>query len=211
MPVRAVLFDLGGVVFDSPFAGIGEVESRHGVRLGVVNEVIARTGSGGAWARNERGELDPSGFEAAFDEELRDAGLPIRTCELMAAIHDAFRERPAMLEAIDRIRAAGLRVAAVTNNWVQASGGTLGEDVRSHFDVFIESAVVGMHKPDPAIYELALSELQVDADEAVFLDDIGRNLKSAAALGITTIKVVSEEQALGDLEALLGFGLRGEQ
>ncbi|NND85328.1 MAG: HAD family phosphatase [Acidimicrobiia bacterium] len=207
MPYRAVLFDLGGVVFDSPFGAIAEVEARHGVPAGSVNGVIARAGSEGAWARNERGELDPVGFEDAFDAELAAADLRMRTGELMAAIHGAFRERPAMLTAIDRIRSEKLRVAAVTNNWVQASGGTLGEDVRSHFDVFIESAVVGLHKPDPRIYELALDALDVTPGDTIFLDDIGRNLKSAAALGITTIKVVSEVQALADLESLLGFGL----
>ena len=207
---RAVLFDLGGVVFDSPFAAINDVEARHGVSAGSVNAVIATTGTAGAWARNERGEFGPDGFAAAFDAELADAGLPIRTAELMEAIHGAFRERPTMLAAVDRVRGAGLKVTAVTNNWVQASGGTLGDAVRSRFDVFIESAVVGIHKPDPRIYELALDALGVAADEAVLLDDIGRNLKSAAALGVTTIKVVDEDQAIADLEAVLGFGLRGE-
>ena len=137
MPFRAVLFDLGGVVFDSPFAAIGDVEARHGVEPGAVNAVIARTGTAGAWARNERGELDPEGFEAAFDSELADAGLSIRTPELMDAIRAAFRVRPAMLRVVSVVRERGLGTAAVTNNWVQASGGTLGEDVRSHFDVFV--------------------------------------------------------------------------
>ncbi len=208
MPFRAVLFDLGGVIFDPPFAAIGHVEARHGVESGAVNAVIAQAGSAGAWARNERGELDPDGFEAAFDAELADAGLSIRTPELMEAVHAAFRIRPAMLRAVSAVRERGLATAAVTNNWVQASGGMLGEDVRSHFDVFIESAVVGVHKPDPRIYELALEALGADAADAVFLDDIGRNLKSAATLGITTIKVEAEDQAIRDLEAVLGLPLR---
>ena len=113
-----------------------------------------------------------------------------------------------MLRAVSAVRERGLGTAAVTNNWVQASGGTLGEDVRSHFDVFVESAVVGVHKPDPRIYELALGALGVEAPDAIFLDDIGRNLKSAAALGITTIRVETETQALRDLETVLGFPLR---
>ena len=80
-----------------------------------------------------------------------------------------------MLTAISRIRARGLRVAALTNNWPNE-----GENpIRAHFDVFIESSVVGLRKPDPRIYRLVCRELGIEPAAAAFLDDIGRNLKSA--------------------------------
>ena len=68
--------------------------------------------------------------------------------------------------------------------------------------------MVGLRKPDPRIYEHACRSLGIEAREAVFLDDIGSNLKTARALGMTTIKVTTPEQALAELEALLGFALR---
>jgi epoxide hydrolase-like predicted phosphatase len=77
-----------------------------------------------------------------------------------------------------------------------------------HFDAVVESAVEGMRKPDPRIYELACERLDVKPAEAIFLDDIGRNLKTARQLGMATIKVDDPDQALGELEALLGFALR---
>ena len=80
-----------------------------------------------------------------------------------------------------------------------ANGNALG------FDVIIESAVVGLRKPDPRIYELVLAQLGVDASAAVFLDDLGINLKPARAMGMTTIKVTDPDAALAELSGVLGF------
>ena len=69
----------------------------------------------------------------------------------------------------------------------------------------VESAIVGLRKPDPRIYELALEQLGVEATAAVFLDNLGINLKPAPAMGMTTIKVTDPDHALDDLGAVLGF------
>jgi putative hydrolase of the HAD superfamily len=74
--------------------------------------------------------------------------------------------------------------------------------------VVVESSKVGVRKPEPAFYELACHLLDVEPGECVFLDDLGVNLKPAAAMGMTTIKVLTAEQALTDLEAVLGIPLR---
>ena len=68
--------------------------------------------------------------------------------------------------------------------------------------------MVGLRKPDPRIYRLACESLAIEPSEAVFLDDIGRNLKAARELGMTTIKVEQPEEALDALSDLLGFPLR---
>ncbi len=73
--------------------------------------------------------------------------------------------------------------------------------------MFVESAVVGLRKPDPRIYELACRELGVEPARAAFLDDIGRNLKTARELGMATIKVDDPERALAELGALVGIDL----
>jgi epoxide hydrolase-like predicted phosphatase len=124
----------------------------------------------------------------------------------MSKVASGFGPRPAMATAIRRIRSANLQTAALTNNWprpddapLPASGDGLG------FDVVIESAVVGLRKPDPRIYELVLSKLGVDAPDAVYLDDLGINLKPARAMGMTTIKVTDSDVALAELSRVLGF------
>ena len=71
------------------------------------------------------------------------------------------------------------------------------------FDAVIESRHLGIRKPDPKFYQLACERMQVTPSQTLFLDDLGVNLKPARALGMTTIKVVTEEQALVDLEAIL--------
>jgi putative hydrolase of the HAD superfamily len=111
-----------------------------------------------------------------------------------------------MLAAIERIRARGLRVGALTNDWRRDGAGPESA-LRDAFDAFVESSVVGLRKPDPRIYELACRQLGVAPAEAVFLDDIGYNLKAARALGMTTLKVDDPAHALAELERLLGFPL----
>ena len=79
------------------------------------------------------------------------------------------------------------------------------QSVMALFDVIVESSVEGVRKPNPRIYEIACSRLGVVPDECVFLDDLGINLKPARALGMTTIKVVEEDQAINDLEKATGI------
>jgi len=205
MRYRAVLFDLGGVVVGSPLEAIARYEAEQGIPGGFVNRVVAATGAAGAWSRLERGELTLEAFYPAFEQDCAAAGHAIDARAMMARVAEATVPRPAMLEAIRRIRARGLLTAAVTNNWITEDEGT--GVLRPHFDAFVESAVAGVRKPDPRIYELACAALRVAPPEAVMLDDIGANLKTARALGMATIRVIDPGAALRELEALLGFPL----
>ncbi|MBW2426459.1 MAG: HAD family phosphatase [Deltaproteobacteria bacterium] len=209
-PPRAVLFDLGGVVLGSPLDAIREYESELGYHRNAINHVVAETSPDGAWSRLERGELDLPSFYGEFEADCLAAGLRIDAREMMERMSSASAPRHEMLEAIRRLRDAGLKVGALTNNWshTKPSGASDGtRAVRTHFDVFIESSVVGLRKPDPRIYALACELLETVAEAVVFLDDIGHNLKPARALGMTTIKVESAQPALRELEAHLGIPL----
>lgn len=201
--IRAVIFDLGGVVMDSPLHAIARYERDHGIEHNAINHSIVEIGESGAWSRLERGELILDDFYTPFEDDCRGRGIPLDARRMMEYIAEAGVARPQMLEAIRRIRARGLSVAALTNNWRSDGDNPL----RPLFPVFIESSVVGWRKPDPRIYQLACSELGVEPAEAAFLDDIGRNLKPARALGMTTIKVDDPDDALRELEGVLGFAL----
>jgi putative hydrolase of the HAD superfamily len=204
---RAVIFDVGGVLVGSPLDAIARFEREQGLPEGFVNRVVITRGLSGAWARLERGELTLEEFYPAFDRECLAAGHGLSTRDMMARIDEVTVPRPAFFEAIRRIRKNGLRTAALTNNWIR--DGTENHELRALFDAFIESSVVGLRKPDPAIYRLACRKLEVQPQQAVFLDDIGANLKPARELGMTTIRVVDPDDALGELEAVLGFAMRG--
>ena len=207
--IEGVLFDMGGVVMDSPLHAIARYERAHGLPANAVNRAIAAAGESGAWARLERGELTAETFCAPFEADCRAHGVEVSGAAIMAAIAEAGVARPMMLEAIRRLRAHRLRVGALTNNWKRTGpeDDVILHRLKDHFDVFIESRVVGLRKPDPKIYELACRELGVPPERTAFLDDIGGNLKPARALGMATIKVDTPEQALRELAALLGFDL----
>src|SRR6185503_10045341 len=108
---------------------------------------------------------------------------------------------------------AGYLTACLTNNVVGGDDRDLAGDVRAaeiaaimdRFDVIVESSKVGVRKPEPRFYEIACELLGVRPDECVFLDDLGVNLKPAAAMGMTTIKVADAAQAIEDLSAALGW------
>jgi putative hydrolase of the HAD superfamily len=146
----------------------------------------------------------------AFEAECAARGETVRADDMLAALSGTGGPRTTMLDAIAAIRTAGLKAAALTNNWVTDDGVSMHERapiLAQTFDVVIESSIVGLRKPDPRIYELVCAELDVAPHESVFLDDLGANLKPARALGMTTIKVGDPTEALAELEQTLGFAL----
>jgi putative hydrolase of the HAD superfamily len=219
MRYRAVIFDLGGVIFPSPFDAFRHYERARGLPHRFISEVIVANGEEGAWSRFERGELGPESFAAAFEAECATAGGAVVVEELFTGLrrdHDG-GPRAEMVEAIRRLRAHGLRTAALTNNWVDADGAThvsgaspLASQLDELFDTIVESAREGVRKPDPRIYSTTCDRLGVIPEESVFLDDLGANLKPARAMGMATIKVDDPVGALRELGAVLGITLHDE-
>jgi putative hydrolase of the HAD superfamily len=210
MPYRAVIFDLGGVVFPSPFEAFDAYDRGNELEPGTMRALIRTSSESGAWAALERGELSMDEFVDALEVEALAAGFRIDARRLMGQIGASFGPRPEMARAIERIRSSGLRTAALTNNWADERRRSTSNGLQEAglFDVIVESAVEGLRKPDPRIYALALARLNVLASEAVFLDDLGMNLKPAREMGMATIKVGDPDVALAELEATLGFVLR---
>jgi len=204
--LAAVVFDIGGVVQESPLHAIARYERDHGLPPNAINRAVVAAGERGAWARLERGELTVERFLGPFEADCRAHGVAVSGDRLMAYIASAGVARPQMLRAVRRIRERGLRVGALTNNWATETPRP-PSPLRELFDAFIESRAVGMRKPDPRIYRLVCEELGVEPARTAFLDDIGANLKTARALGMTTIKVVDPDAALRELGTLLGFDL----
>lgn len=207
MTYQAVIFDLGGVVLGSPLHAIRDYEREKGIPEGFVNRTVVSTGPAGAWSRLERGELGLEEFFPAFDRDCADAGPAFSAREMMEKIATVTGPRDEMLRAIREIRKQGLATAALTNNWKNDPQDDSVDLLGDYFDVYVESAVEGLRKPDPRIYELTCQRLSVSPQQAVFLDDIGRNLKTARTLGMATIKVDEPVEALTELQKILGFPL----
>lgn len=211
MPITAVLFDFGGVILSSPFEAFAHHEAELGLPAGFIRQVNATNPDTNAWARLERNELSIDGFIEAFEAEAASAGQRLDARAVLSLLSGEVR--PEMVEAVRRC-AERLATGLLTNNVVTHDAVGMGggdpaiDEVLGLFDVIIESSKVGVRKPDPRFYELACEALSIDPSEAVFLDDLGVNLKPARALGMTTIKVDDPAEAITALEQVVGFPLR---
>lgn len=211
--IRAVLWDFGGVITTSPFEAFARYERENGLPPDFIRTLNATNPDDNAWAKLERSEVDLDGFCELYEAEAREAGHEIDAREVLACLSGDLR--PEMIEALHRIHSEGLRQAMLTNNFVGLRDDSSGDGddpragLRDLFEVVVESSSAGVRKPEPAFYEIALHELGIEASRAAFLDDLGVNLKPARAMGMTTIKVVDPQEALAQLEGVLGFRLTG--
>ena len=208
-----MVFDLGGVITESPMTAFAAYEAEVGLPSGLIRQLNATDPDTNAWARFERNELDVAGFSAAFEAEALAAGHRLEAARVLEALHGELR--PAVVAAVRRLRERGLPLALLSNNVAPMERtGPLGE-LLGLFDAVVESSIEGVRKPEPEIYRRALTRLSeavgrtVEASDCAYLDDLGINLKPARALGFSTIKVVDPAVALAELSALVGFPLDG--
>lgn len=209
--IEAVIFDFGGVITTSPFEAFARYEAERGLPADIIRRTNAANHLENAWAKFERAEVDLDAFDKLFAAESLALGAEVRGRDVLPLLSGDLR--PEMVEALRRIKAK-FKTGCITNNLPNnaigsASGRTLYvAEVMTLFDHVIESAKIGLRKPDPRIYQMMIETLGVDPKNCVYLDDLGVNLKPARAMGMTTIKVLSGAQAIADLEAATGLTLR---
>jgi putative hydrolase of the HAD superfamily len=207
--IEAVIFDFGGVITTSPFEAFARFERERGLPPDIIRRTNAANHLENAWAKFERAEVDIDTFDALFAAESRAIGAEVRGREILPLL--AGDLRPEMVEALARVKAR-LRTGCITNNLPNNAIGSgrlfYVAEVMALFDHVIESARIGLRKPDPRIYRLMTEALGVAPQACVYLDDLGVNLKPAREMGMTTIKVTSAPQAIAELEAATRLTLR---
>lgn len=209
-PVTAALFDFGGVILSSPFEAFARYEAERGLPAGFLRRVNATNPDTNAWARLERAEIGVEEFSSLFAAEARALGGDVSGLDVLALLRGDLRS-----EMVEAVRRCGerLKTGLLTNNVITMRAEEMSGSSDSHvavlglFDVIVESSRVGTRKPDPAFYEHACSLLDISPSEAVFLDDLGVNLKPARAMGMRTIKVDDPAVAIAELERVVGFPL----
>lgn len=206
LPITAVLWDFGGVIVSSPFDAFAEYEARRGLPVGFIRSVNAANHHANAWARLERSDITVDEFDVAFAAESEHLGHRVRGADVLALLEGEIR--PEMVDLLDRVNAAGFRTACLTNN-ITRSGTSARDaavsDVMRRFELVVESSKVGVRKPEPRFYEVACELLGVEPAACLFLDDLGINLKPAAAMGMRTIKVIDPATAIAEVERLLSL------
>lgn len=210
--IKAVIFDFGGVFTSSPLEAFARYERERGLPVGLIGRINSTNHQSNAWALFERAEIDIEEFDKAFAAEAKALGYDVPGKDVLPLLAGDFR--PEMIEALRRVKTR-YKTGCITNNMPHnAAGGTAAgrvlyaREVMELFDAVIESAKLGIRKPDPRIYHLMCKKLSVAPEECVYLDDLGSNLKPARAMGMITIKVESAAQAITDLEAATGMRLR---
>ena len=222
LPLRAVLWDFGGVILTSPFEAFRRYESAAGLPQDFIRTINSTNPHSNAWALLERSDISPAEFDELFAQESSARGHRVPGADVLALLSGDIR--PNMVAALDAVIAAGFKTACLTNNMVTTSHNTVTTNndmvsasdssnerasaltaVMDRFDVIVESSKVGVRKPEPRFYEIACEMLDVTPGECVFLDDLGINLKPAAAMGMRTIKVVDPVDAISQLAAITGI------
>ena len=208
--IKAVFWDFGGVITSSPFESFNRYENDNDLPENFLRTVNSTNPNDNAWAKLERSEVDLKKFDELFLEESQNLGHAVPGKEVIALLKGEVR--PQMINALKIIKNKMIQ-ACLTNNIqamdeefagnVSASG--KHDEVMKLFDFVVESSKENVRKPDPNFYLLACKRAGIEPNEAIFLDDLGINLKPAKVLGMTTIKVIDPDKALSELQSYLDY------
>ena len=211
--LEAILWDFGGVFTTSPFENFNLLEERCGAPRDFIRTLNSVNPTTNAWAQFESNQVSLEEFDELFAKESKLAGHEIRGKEVISMLSGDLR--PKMVELL-KLCKEQYKVACITNNVKAGRGPGMSSDddkaskvskVMVLFDDVIESSVEGIRKPNPEIYKLACQRISVEPEKCLFIDDLGINLKPAKELGMKTIKVLSEAQALKDICLITNINL----
>jgi putative hydrolase of the HAD superfamily len=209
--IDVVLFDFGGVFTASPFSAVESMARDMGFDI----EPFAATMFGAyhldtdhPWHQLERGEISFDQARAGIIALGQQAGMAVDPVDLLMRMAGGNLVREDMVQTLRDIKSAGYSTAIITNNVREFRDGWRAMiPVDELIDRVFDSSELGIRKPDPAIYQLALQEMGgVDPKRAVFLDDVEQNVLSARDVGVRGIQVNDDAtQAIAELRALLGL------
>lgn len=210
--IEAIIWDFGGVITTSPFEAFNHYETENGVPLNFIRMINSTNPDSNAWAQFESNQISLDEFDTLFSVESKAAGCEVSGKDVIGLLYGEVR--PRMIEVLKQCK-QHYKVACITNN-VAPQGRRVAQmpdsarasrvaEALALFDLVVESSIEGIRKPDPRIYTNTCERLGVAPENAVFLDDLGINLKPARALGMQTIKVVRETQAISDLATITGL------
>ena len=209
--IEAIIWDFGGVFTSSPFEAFNLLEAEMGAPKDFIRGINAINPETNAWAQFESNSVSMDNFDELFAAESAAQGHRIPGKAVIARLSGTLR--PRMVEVL-KICKQHFQVACITNNVKAGHGPGMDTDqakansvagVMEIFSLVVESSKEGIRKPNPEIYKRTCEKLAVSPTKCVFLDDLGINLKPAKALGMQTIKVLGEDQAIEELAKVTGL------
>jgi len=208
--LAGLVVDWGGVLTADLNVAMGQWARSVGIEFTAYQDVMrALLGpSGGVEAvynpvhALERGEIEVPDFERRLADALTaHTGTPVSAPGLVARMFERFEHAPDMAALVRRAHASGLRTALLSNSWGNEYP---REGWAEMFDVVVISGEVGMRKPDPEIFEHTLALMGLTGPQCVFVDDIDRNVRAAAALGMVGIRHTSYATTAAEIDLLFG-------
>jgi putative hydrolase of the HAD superfamily len=212
--IEAILFDFGGVFTDSPFHAVHDFGEELGIAAAQVTEIVFGSYENDGehpWHQLERGEITLEHTREQILELGRAQELEIDIFDLfakMAGNNAGADSRKVLVERVHKLKVQGYPTGLVTNNVAEFGDGWRGLiPVDELFDFVVDSSSVGVRKPDPRIFDIAMQQLDgIDPAQTVFLDDYLANVEAARSFGMQAITVTPDLQAVIDeLDALLGL------
>jgi putative hydrolase of the HAD superfamily len=209
-PIRAVISDFGGVLTTPLMGSFAALQDETGISASSLGTAMQRIGEREGehpLFELERGRITETDFLAALRQELAvDLGHEPELHRFSEIYFDALEPNQPMVDVMRDLKGRGYRMALLTNNvreWEPLWRGMLPVD--EIFEIIVDSAFVGMRKPEPAIYELAVERLGggIGTTECLFVDDVEDNVTAARELGMTAIHFRASDQAIPEIEAAL--------
>lgn len=210
--IEAVISDFGGVLTTPLIESFMAFQDQTGISTEVLGKAMqaAAEANGGSnpLFEMERGEIT----EAAFLEQLTDSLEPLlghrpEMHRFREIYFEALDPNPQMIELMRELKAAGYRMAMLTNNvreWEPLWRSMLPVD--EIFETVVDSGFVGCRKPEAKVYELTLDRIEMPAESCLFIDDIEVNCEGARKAGMTAVHFQDTEQAIAEIHAALGIG-----
>jgi len=206
--IDALIIDFGGVLTTPLQDAMAVFADSQGIELQDLVRVALGlyTGTEDRLVHDfETGAISEEDFAKGFAARLQEAsGVRVSPEGLVQRMFAVDLEED-MLLAVGAVKAAGFKTALLSNSW----GSSLYPRARLAvlFDALVISGEVGMRKPDPDIYVLALERIQVEPHRSVFVDDHPGHLAAARELGMLTILHRSPEETIAELESVFGVRL----
>ena len=206
----SIFWDFGGVITSSPFEAFNKFEKENKLPENFLRKVNSTNPENNAWALLEQSKINQEEFDKLFFQESSQLGHGVAGLKVLNLLEGDLRM--GMVNVIRKLNELGFTQACLTNNFIPSNENQPDmidldkkAEVFDLFDFVFESKEIGLRKPDQAFYDHVIKEVNILPNKIIFLDDLGINLKPAKAMGITTIKVISESQAKKDLGEFLNI------
>lgn len=207
--IQAVISDFGGVLTTPLLDSFTAIQDSSGIsleNLGLAMMTVAQRLGVNPLVELETGRMREADFLRQLGDELSGRlGRPVEMHTFGAAVYEHLRPNQRMIDYMRELRERGYRLAICTNNvreWEARWRSMLPVD--EIFESVVDSAFVGMRKPDPGIYRLTLERLDLPPEAALFIDDVDVNCEAARDLGMPTVRFTDTDQAIAEIEVALG-------